>query len=90
VAHDFRPIEMSVEPPLKHNMFLCRFVLGPLLLMCGNPRQVALEQATHLQIVTKITSRKQHTHKNQSQTHSLPCHFQNGFIMKHTSVFIST
>jgi hypothetical protein len=36
VVHGFQLVETSTGLPPKHDMFLCWFVPGPALFMCGN------------------------------------------------------
>jgi hypothetical protein len=38
MACNFRPAEMNIRLSLKHDMFSCQFVLGPLLSVHANPR----------------------------------------------------
>jgi len=57
MVRNFRPVEMSAGPSLKHDMFSCRFASGPPLHVRGNPHQVTLKQMMHFWLVAEITSR---------------------------------
>jgi len=46
-AHDFRPTKIGARLPLKHDMFLCRFVPRLTLLVHGNLCWATLKQAIH-------------------------------------------
>ncbi len=58
MEHGFQLVETSIGPPLKHDMFPCRFAPGPLLPMHGNMCWAALKRTIHLQLDGEITSRR--------------------------------
>jgi hypothetical protein len=54
VVSSFRLEETSAGPPLKHNMFLCQFAIGPTA-CAWKPTPAASEQVMHFRLVAEIT-----------------------------------
>jgi hypothetical protein len=56
-VHGFQPSKIGARPPLKHDIFPCRFVPRPTLLVHGKLCWATLKQAMHFWLVVEIASR---------------------------------